>query len=191
MKCICAIILLRNDEIIGETYDLSQVNVLVRGKARDSIRNMSIELVNEFEPNKISIINMSKYNNYLKGFECYFYNKGSHSCFLVTKDHPSASAATRLVYYILDNNPQESPEYIGLYLDEIMEKNQDPTQSDKFLKIHGEVDQVKKVLINAIDLALERYDKIENLVARTEELKTETIIFKREAGKLNKCCVIL
>lgn len=191
MKCIHAIILFQFNEIIGENYDLDIFNIFVREKAKESIKKLCIKLIDQFEKNKIYIINMANYSSSLEGIECYFLSNNNYSCYLITHDYPSVGAATRLLYHVLTNFPKDSPELISNYLKEIMDENQDPTKADKFMKVQGEVEDVKKILIDAIDNVLDRYDKIENLVQKTEELNEVSVTFKKKAKDLNRCCVIL
>lgn len=70
-------------------------------------------------------------------------------------------------------------------------KYQDPTQISKILKVKKELTETKKVLLESIDKVLERGEKIEDLIAKTEQLETSSRTFKIKATKLNSCCTIL
>lgn len=62
-------------------------------------------------------------------------------------------------------------------LDEYIVKYQDPRQADSIMKIQQELDETKIVLHKTIESVLERGEKIDNLVARSEGLSTASKMF--------------
>lgn len=57
-------------------------------------------------------------------------------------------------------------------------------KDDKISKVRGEVDQLKDVMIRSIDKVLERGEKIELLVDKTETLEEHAFKFKKQAKSL-------
>lgn len=75
-------------------------------------------------------------------------------------------------------------------LDEYIVKYQDPKQADSIMKIQQELDETKIVLHKTIESVLERGEKIDNLVARSEGLSTASKMFYTQvrAGDLRRIC---
>lgn len=62
-------------------------------------------------------------------------------------------------------------------LGEYIVKYQDPRQADSIMKIQQELDETKIVLHKTIESVLERGEKIDNLVARSEGLSSASKMF--------------
>eukprot|EP00744_Colponema_vietnamica_P008112 GILI01011592.1.p1 GENE.GILI01011592.1~~GILI01011592.1.p1 ORF type:complete len:102 (-),score=10.06 GILI01011592.1:57-362(-) len=75
-------------------------------------------------------------------------------------------------------------------LDATLEKYQKPEEADKILKIKAEIEETKSVMYDAIDKLLERGEKIDDLVARSDDLGAATKTFYSSAKSTNSCCVI-
>lgn len=67
---------------------------------------------------------------------------------------------------------------------------QDPTSFDKIIKIQKDLDSTQQVLHQTIDNILERGEKLDDLVARSDELSATSKQFYKQARKTNSCCVI-
>jgi len=67
---------------------------------------------------------------------------------------------------------------------------QDPAQFDKIIKIQKDLDSTQQVLHQTIDNILERGEKLDDLVARSDELSATSKQFYKQARKTNSCCVI-
>ena len=63
------------------------------------------------------------------------------------------------------------------FLNECIQKYQDPRQADSILKIQQELDETKIVLHKTIESVLERGTKIDNLVERSEGLSAQSKLF--------------
>ena len=60
----------------------------------------------------------------------------------------------------------------------------------KHKEILLEVQETKKVLLRTISKVMERGEKIEELVDKTDELSTQSKLFFKHSRKLNSCCWI-
>jgi len=67
---------------------------------------------------------------------------------------------------------------------------QDPASFDKILKIQRDLDTTQQVLHQTIDNILERGEKLDDLVQRSDELSATSKQFYRQARKTNSCCTI-
>ncbi|KAF2097212.1 snare-like protein [Rhizodiscina lignyota] len=76
-------------------------------------------------------------------------------------------------------------------LKEYITKYQDPAQADSIMKIQKELDETKIVLHKTIESVLERGEKIDSLVAKSDGLSAQSKMFYTQAKKQNSCCVVM
>lgn len=76
-------------------------------------------------------------------------------------------------------------------LKEYIVKYQDPSQADSIMKIQKELDETKIVLHKTIESVLERGEKIDSLVAKSDGLSAQSKMFYGQAKKQNSCCVVM
>lgn len=70
-------------------------------------------------------------------------------------------------------------------------KYQDPAQADAIMKVQQELDETKIVLHKTIENVLQRGEKLDNLVDKSESLNASSKMFYKQAKKSNSCCVIV
>ena len=78
---------------------------------------------------------------------------------------------------------RKSPPEIYQQLKKDVDFFSDP-KNDKMTKIRDDISQVKEIMIDNIEKILERGDKIDNLVAKTDDLNTEAVRFESNAREL-------
>lgn len=76
-------------------------------------------------------------------------------------------------------------------LDDYVVKYQDPKQADSIMKIQQELDETKIVLHKTIESVLERGEKIDTLVAKSDGLSAQSKMFYTSAKKQNSCCIVM
>lgn len=59
------------------------------------------------------------------------------------------------------------------------------------MQIQKELDETKIVLHKTIESVLERGEKIDNLVAKSDGLSAQSKMFYQSAKKQNSCCTIM
>jgi synaptobrevin family protein YKT6 len=74
---------------------------------------------------------------------------------------------------------------------EYLVKYQDPSQADSIMKIQKELDETKIVLHKTIESVLERGEKIDSLVQKSDGLSAQSKMFYGQAKKQNSCCVVM
>lgn len=67
-------------------------------------------------------------------------------------------------------------------------KYQNPKEADAMTKINNELDETKIILHNTITNILQRGEKLDNLVAKSEDLSMQSKVFYKTARKTNQCC---
>ncbi|CCW62065.1 unnamed protein product [Phytomonas sp. EM1] len=78
------------------------------------------------------------------------------------------------------------------HLQDTLVKYQKPEEVDKILKIKKDIEDTKVVMYNAIDQIIERGNKIDDLVAKSEDLGMASKTFYSQAKKTNSgCCVVM
>jgi len=133
-------------------------------------------------------------------FHAYARTEGVAGIIISDADYP-ALVAHQLLSKILDEFLAKHPRtsFIGVadpnlpypQLKEYMVKYQDPSQADSIMKIQKELDETKIVLHKTIESVLERGEKIDSLVAKSDGLSAQSKMFYGQAKKQNSCCVIL
>ncbi|CAP81029.1 Pc12g14020 [Penicillium rubens Wisconsin 54-1255] len=76
-------------------------------------------------------------------------------------------------------------------LKEYIVKYQDPSQADSIMKIQQELDETKIVLHKTIESVLERGEKIDSLVQKSDGLSAQSKMFYTQAKKQNSCCIVM
>ena len=72
-----------------------------------------------------------------------------------------------------------------------LQEYQDPSKADKISAIQKELDETTAVLSKTIDNVLERGEKLDDLVDKSQELSTKSRVFYKQAKKTNSCCVLM
>ncbi|CAG8538452.1 4752_t:CDS:2 [Diversispora eburnea] len=67
-----------------------------------------------------------------------------------------------------------------------MEHFSDVSQADRIKKVHGEIEQVKDVMTRNIEQVLERGERIEILVDKTDNLNQQAFAFKKRSTALKR-----
>jgi synaptobrevin family protein YKT6 len=91
---------------------------------------------------------------------------------------------SKVVDEFLSKNPRSSwatgtPTLSMPELKEYLTKYQDPQQADSILKIQKELDETKIVLHKTIESVLQRGEKIDDLVAKSDGLSAQSKMFYR------------
>ncbi|VVT56841.1 uncharacterized protein SAPINGB_P005328 [Magnusiomyces paraingens] len=77
-----------------------------------------------------------------------------------------------------------------LELDTYLAKYQDPQNADTIMRVQQELDETKIVLHKTIESVLDRGEKLDSLVDKSEALSASSRMFYKQAKKTNSCCVI-
>jgi len=108
---------------------------------------------------------------------------------------PAFSLLTKLLDEFTAKIPQSSfdnpaaisfPD-INIYI----QKYQDPRQADTIMRVQQELDETKIILHKTIESVLQRGEKLDNLVDRSNALSAQSKMFYKTAKKQNSCCVVM
>ncbi|KIJ56436.1 hypothetical protein M422DRAFT_23703 [Sphaerobolus stellatus SS14] len=107
---------------------------------------------------------------------------------------PAFSLLTKILDEFSTTIPQSAyanPSSISFpQLQTYIQKYQDPRQADTIMRVQQELDETKIVLHKTIESVLERGEKLDNLVDRSNALSAQSKMFYKTAKKQNSCCVI-
>jgi len=73
-------------------------------------------------------------------------------------------------------------------LDVYLKKYQDPATVDPMTKMQNELDETKIILHGTIAAVLERGEKLDDLVSKSDNLSLQSKTFYKTAKKTNSCC---
>ncbi|KAI0748853.1 snare protein YKT6 [Fomes fomentarius] len=108
---------------------------------------------------------------------------------------PAFSLLTKLLDDFIGKVPQASystPQAISFpEVNTYLQKYQDPRQADAIMKVQQELDETKIILHKTIESVLQRGEKINDLVDRSNELSVQSKMFYKTAKKQNSCCVVM
>ncbi|CAI4231148.1 unnamed protein product [Auanema sp. JU1783] len=76
--------------------------------------------------------------------------------------------------------------YAGL--EDLLKKWQTPREADPMTRVQEEVEETKIVMHNTIQSVLDRGEKLDDLVKKSENLSDQSKLFYTQARKMNKCC---
>lgn len=77
-------------------------------------------------------------------------------------------------------------------LDNYLKQYQNPKEADPITRIQSDLDETKIILHNTMEAVLERGEKIDDLVAKSDQLSVQSKAFYTTARKTNQCsCTIL
>ncbi|XP_062701184.1 synaptobrevin homolog YKT6 [Aedes albopictus] len=132
-------------------------------------------------------------------YMCHVYVRADNLGAVLISDHeyPHRVAHTLLTKVLDDFNvkigsdqwPSGSESSINFTtLPATLSKYQDPREADALTKMQEDLDETKIILRNTIEAVLERGEKLDDLVFKSEELSIQSKAFYKTAKKTNSCC---
>ncbi|KAJ9245039.1 hypothetical protein DTO169E5_906 [Paecilomyces variotii] len=85
-----------------------------------------------------------------------------------------------------ESHPFDLPE-----LKEYIVTYQDPSKADSISRVQQELGETKQVLHKTIEQVLERGEKIDSLVQKSDSLSSQSKMFYTQAKKQNSCCSVM
>jgi len=129
------------------------------------------------------------------------YGRSEGICGVIISDHDyPALVAHQLLSKVVDEFLTSHPRHewatgtSTLEVPELqrdLEKYQDPKQQDSLLKIQQQLDETKIVLHKTIENVLQRGEKLDDLVQKSDGLSAQSKMFYKQAKKQNSCCVVM
>ncbi|KAA1477011.1 snare protein YKT6 [Dentipellis sp. KUC8613] len=181
--------------ILSQATDLSSFSFYQRGSVGEFLTFFT-KTVSERTPQgqRQSV----QENNYT----AHVYNRGGAeqlSAVLITDQEYPVRPAFSLLTKVLDDFTAKVPQSsfsnpAAISFPEIqvyIQKYQDPRQADNIMRVQAELDETKIVLHKTIESVLQRGEKLDNLVERSEALSAQSKMFYKTAKKQNSCCTVM
>ncbi|KAJ1528781.1 hypothetical protein ONE63_007164 [Megalurothrips usitatus] len=132
-------------------------------------------------------------------YMCHVYVRGDNLAGVIISDHEYPQRVSHtLITKVLDEFTEKYPSHIWPTATEAtitfnqvktyLAKYQNPREADAMTKIQEELDETKIILHNTIEAVLDRGEKLDDLVAKSEGLSTQSKAFYKTARKTNSCC---
>jgi len=135
-------------------------------------------------------------------YTAHVYNRGGAEQLagVIITDHeypvrPAFSLLTKLLDDFTAKIPQSAfatPSSIDFpEITTYIQKYQDPRQADTIMRVQQELDETKIVLHKTIESVMQRGEKLDDLVDRSNALSAQSKMFYKTAKKQNSCCVVM
>ncbi len=112
------------------------------------------------------------------------YKTAALSCTVITDESYPKHVVNQLIHQMV--NEKEAK-----VLKQLFDKYQDPKNVDTITEVRATVSSIKETMIDNIEKMLDRGQKIEDVVKKTDMLTEGSKKFLIEARKTNSCCAIL
>ncbi|GJQ86466.1 Ykt6 [Trypoxylus dichotomus] len=132
-------------------------------------------------------------------YMCHVYVRADNLAGIVISDHEYPSRVSHtLITKILDEFTQKIPpsswtsitekDVVFPQLNTYLAKYQNPREADAMTKIQEDLDETTIILHNTIQAVLQRGEKLDDLVSKSEDLTIQSKAFYKTARKTNSCC---
>ncbi|KAI7906032.1 Longin-like domain-containing protein [Cokeromyces recurvatus] len=192
-----SILILRKDadkaKILASQFDLSSFGYFQRGSVQEFMNFSATTIAERTQPGQRQSVESE--NNVA---HVYAHPQGISGMIISDKDYPSRVAFS-LLNKILDEFLVKFPTNVWKSvatldypeLADYLRKYQDPQQADTIMKVQKELDETTAILHKTIDSVLQRGEKLDSLVDRSEALSSQSKMFYKTAKKTNSCCVVM
>lgn len=171
-------ILFYNDYTLKDSrFDLNFIGWFSRGTTQELLTFFCTEMVKRItEEKKLKTVKheQTDYNlNIIK-------NKEVCVCMICDNEYPF-----RVSFSVLQSVLDEK-----YTLDDVITKCQNPHEFDQIMRIQKNMEATKDILIDTIDKTLQRGEKLDDLIDRSETLSQTSKDFYKYSKKMNSCCTI-
>jgi len=175
--------------------DLSSFNYFYRQNVGEFLTFASKVAVERTQPGQRQSVKQEEHF-------CHVYVRGDGLAGVITsdKEYPSRVAYTVLSKVLEDfgskvpkekwqNSTLTTIEYEEL--EKVLEKYQNPKEADAMSRVQSELDDTKIILHETMESLMQRGEKIDDLVAKSDQLSDQSKMFYKKAKKMNSwCCTI-
>lgn len=166
--------LYKNSEVLSCEYKLplSFVARMYKAKIEMILQENMGAMIDKMSDNVPSFGNSGE----ISGVMWVGLKQGSLTAFIITNTTTVGRVHVEFLRFMLRNSDRK--DFLSVPLTEV----------DKITKINTQLIEVKSTLHKAITAVLDRGEKMEELLKKTEDLTKNTIEFEKKAKRLNRCC---
>lgn len=159
-------------------FDLSFVNFFARSSTKELLIFFCTEIIKSIkETTKMQVTKHEQTNSKLYVLK----DTDDIVCLICDDGYPM-----RVAFSILQSIVEKK--YTLRY---VIIECQQPEKIDQLMRIKKNMDETKIVLYDTIEKTLDRGEKLDELIEKSEHLSQTTKDFTRHAKKLNSCCYIM
>lgn len=178
--------------LVKAAYDLQQFSFFQRGSVQEFMAFTSRIITERSNPCSRQSVKEQEYM-------CHVHIRADNLAGVVISDHEyQYRVAHNMINRVLDDFAAKVPSHLWVdaeegavpYLDlpATLARWQNPREADSLTKIQEEVEETKIILHKTIDAVLERGEKLDDLVSKSENLSMQSKTFYKTARKTNSCC---
>jgi len=179
-------------KLLSSAQDLTTFGYFQRGSVKEFLIFFSKTVIEKTELNQRQSVQQEEYFCHV-----HLQAKGLGGVVVCDAEYPRRVAFT-LLNKVLDefavkydkNVWASSGELPFAQLDEYIKKYQDPVQADPLMRVQSDLDETKIILHKTIESVLDRGDKLDTLIERSDDLSKSSKMFYTTAKKQNACCVV-
>ncbi|KZC08839.1 PREDICTED: synaptobrevin homolog YKT6 [Dufourea novaeangliae] len=177
---------------VKAAYDVESFSFFQRGSVKEFMGFVSKTIV---ERTQLSCRQSVKEGDYM----CHVYVRADNLAAVLISDHeyPKRVAHT-LITRVMDDFAARYPNSTWDTLSEAttdfsqinvyLAKYQNPNEADALTKMQTDLDETNIILRNTLEAALQRGEKLDDLVLKSEGLSAQSKAFYKTARKTNSCC---
>jgi len=182
--------------VLCQESDLSSFGFFERPTVRQMLQFFGKTVVGRIKPGSRTTVDQDDMKDYQ--VHCFLRQDGLAATTTCDKAYP-ARAAFNMLAALLDEFAAAAPgwrtetRHEGIAyapLAEMLKAAQDPAAYDKLTKIQNDLDDTTAVLHQTIDNLLERGERLDSLVERSDDLSKQSKMFYKQARKTNSCCIV-
>ncbi|XP_043272144.1 synaptobrevin homolog YKT6 isoform X2 [Venturia canescens] len=173
-------------------YDVESFSYFQRSSVREFMAFVSKTIT---ERTQIAARQSVKEGEYM----CHVYVRGDNLAGVLISDHEYPNRVSHtLITKVLDEFAARHPSNTWATLNEAtadfpqintyLAKYQNPQEADSLTKMQNNLDETKIILHSTLEAVLQRGEKLDDLVAKSEGLSVQSKAFYKTARKTNSCC---
>lgn len=181
--------------VLHATYELAQFGFFQRGSIQEVCLFVSRETANRSKPGQAQTVEHAGYNCHCRVLASGLvvtavtdldYPPFAALSFLqkVTEKFNGAVAESQWSKCVTDTQFDVQP------VVDTFKEFQDPAKADKITAIKKDLEETTEIVKKTVDQLLERGERLEDLIDRSDDLSMQTQMFAKKAEDMNSCCTL-
>ncbi|CEP09043.1 hypothetical protein [Parasitella parasitica] len=192
-----SILVLRIDDskarVLASKFDLSSFAFFNRGSCKEFMEFSAITVAERTSAGQRQSVEIENIVGHV------YRNQPGIAGAIISDKEYSEDVAFSLLHKILDEFLVKFPADVWRKADTLdypelqgyLQKYQNPQEHDPIMKVQKELDETTEILHKTIESVLQRGEKLDSLVDRSEALSSQSKMFYKTAKKTNSCCVVM
>ncbi|KAI0029697.1 snare protein YKT6 [Vararia minispora EC-137] len=181
--------------VLSQASDLSSFSFLQRGSVGEFMNFFSKTVADRTQQGQRQTVQENNYTAHV-------YNRGGAEQLagvIITDQEYPVRPAFSLLSKLLDDFAAKVPQSLfsnpGAInfpdINNYLAKYQDPRHADNIMRVQAELDETKIILHKTMESVLQRGEKLDDLVDRSQALSMQSKMFYKTAKKQNSCCTVM